>query len=126
MPKRRHTSGESNASSRSSLSPAPPAPEPVPTVNDDGEEVADPPGAPPSNVQHFYQELKGAGNVQGYQQGKGYTMDDINGIISKLEAFHIQSTKGTPNPKQRTLRSEGKKKERNEGLRIDLQGRTTR
>ena len=122
--KRRRSSETSNASSpRSSMSPIPPVLEPVPTVDDDGVALA--PGAPHSNVQHFYQELKGAGNVKGYQQGKGYTMDDINEMISKLTDNDIQSTKGIAKPKPRTLRNCGKKKEKNEGLRIDLQGRTT-
>ena len=111
------------------MSPAPPAPEPVcrpvPPVNGDGEEVAAPPGAPHSNVQHCYQEVTGAGNVQGYQQGKGYPVADIKEILSKLTDDDIQSSKGIDNPRPRTLRNCGKKKERNEGLRIDLQGRTT-
>ena len=103
------------------MSPAPPAPEPVslpvPPVNDDGEEVT-----APRDVQHFYQELIGEGKVQGYQQGKGYTMDDIDLVISRLTDDKIQSTKDIINPRQKTLRSWGKKKERNEGLRIDMQG----
>ena len=52
-------------------------------------------------------------------------MDDINEMISKLTDNDIQSTKGIAKPKPRTLRNCGKKKEKNEGLRIDLQGRTT-
>ena len=124
--KRRRSSETSNASSpRSSMSPIPPVLEPVPTVDDDGVALA--PGAPHSNVQHFYQRLIGEGRVLGFQPGNGYTMDDIKEGISSLTKNHIQITKGIMgNHNRRTLWSADKKKERNEGLRIDFQGRTTR
>ena len=122
MSKRRYRSGDSNTSSRSSVSPAPPDLTPVPPVDDDGKVVAAPPGAPHSNVQHCYQELTEAGRVQGYQPRKGYTMDDIDQVISKLTENDIQSTKGTPNPKHKKLKEYCRKNEKNEGLRIDMQG----
>ena len=97
------------------MSPAPP--EPVPTVDDDGKVVA---------VQLCYQELTGEGRVDKCEPGKIYTKDDIESVISKLTEKDIQSTKGTDNPQSGTLKNCRKNKERNQGVRIDMQGRTTR
>ena len=97
------------------MSPAPP--EPVPTVDDDGKVVA---------VQLCYQELTGEGRVEKCKPGKDYTQGEIDLVIRKLTEKDIQSTKGIDNPQSGKLKDSRKNKERNEGVRIDLQGRTTR
>ena len=76
---------------------------------------------PEEEVEHICQLLPGHGFLGDKIKTNRYTSKDIKDVADQLEAKHLQQTTGTADPKPRTLVNLNRK-EKNAGLRIDLQG----